>query len=256
MLTSDTPCRVLIVEDDFEIAEVLRRLLSNEERNRRFFFDVKITSSAKDAEKAAVENSADVFVIDLGLEDENQTGRSNSAIGLRLLPRLLKYPNAGIIVYSTEDKRVFYEQVMKIGVDDFIQKTDPSEYVVEKIIAVWRRTISVRNEITHNLSGFGRKFKIGDWDFIVGNQMLLNEFGEKRELGITEHEFLKHLALAADHTIDADALMTFVLRKKRVYDEVDDKALENLIYRLRKKLGTDTIVYAGGGKYKANISIY
>jgi DNA-binding response OmpR family regulator len=250
MIDAHTSCRVLIVEDEDAVAQVLRRILGDFEKRRGIRFDVRVTSSSERARELADARNVDIFVVDLGLPDESRSREVSPNVGVRLLTHLTRNPNCGIIVYSAEAKSAFFQLTMKIGIDDFIEKTDPAEYVVEKIIAVWRRILSARIERSNLEKHRGRSFRIGEWYFTIGNQTLANLDGEERNIGITEHEFLKHLVLSRDHSIDIEGLMLFVVRRKEPDEETYKKTMENLVYRLRKKLGDSfKLTYAGQGRY-------
>jgi len=250
MINASSPCRVLIVEDNEAVAVVLKRHLVEAEKRRGIRFDVSITSSAQDANELAKARAVDIFVVDLGLPDEKQFGNVSTNVGLRLLPFLTCNPECGIIVYSAEAKSAFFQLTMEIGIDDYIEKTDPSEFVVEKIISVWRRILSARIERSNLEKNRGRSFRIGEWIYTIGNQTLRASSGVKRDVGVTEHEFLKYLVLSQDHSIDVQGLRLFVTRRSDSDDETDKKTMENTIYRLRRKLGpTFKLTYQGKGVY-------
>jgi DNA-binding response OmpR family regulator len=251
MFASDAPCRVLIVEDDIEVAKTLQRLLFEVSKTRPFFFDVTITESAIEAAQRSASRDIDIFIVDLKLENESRPGQFSETVGMRLIPKIIDMSGAGIIVYSAEEKSRFYDQLLKIGADDYIQKTNAPSDVIEKLVAVWRRILSVRNEAMHLHVGHGRTFRVGNWTFTIGNRNLSNSSGEECKVGITEHELLKHLALSTDHSVDAHAAGLFVLRRALNDDYDGRKTLENLVYRLRNKLGDEIIVHTGGGRYMA-----
>jgi DNA-binding response OmpR family regulator len=246
MPNANSSCRVLIVEDNEEVAIVLKRLLEEAEKQRRIRFDVSITSSVIESQARSDSRVVDIFVVDLGLPDEKALGRTSANVGMRLLSILADKSDCGIIVYSVEAKSAFFQLTMRIGIDDFIEKTDPSEFVVEKIIAVWRRILSARIERSNLEKNRGRSFRIGEWVYTIGKQVLVNVSGNKSEVGITEHEFLKYLVLAHDHSIDFEGLRLFVTRRADSDGEADKKTLENLVYRLRKKTRTVFWVNSSG----------
>lgn len=243
-------CRVLIVEDDREVAEPLRRQITALAAKGRFEFDVSTTDDILVALDRAQNAGIDIFVVDLGLQDPENNSRISPNVGLKYLPHLATYNNVGIIVYSSEDRNAYYEKLIDAGVDDYIQKTDPIEYVTKKIIALWRRAIAVRSDALQFTTGFERRFQIGSWRFTVGIQRIEGPDGASIHLGLTEHELLKCLCLAVDNTLSEDEIGAFAFKRTDFANIELRKSLENLIYRIRKKIGGKYIVYIGGGRYR------
>jgi DNA-binding response OmpR family regulator len=143
--------------------------LAETEKRKSLTFDVSVTSSVRVALERAEARSVDIFVVDLGLPDERRSGQIETNVGLKLIPHLTRNEDCGVIVYSAEAKAAYFMLTMEAGVDDYIEKTDGAEFVVAKIISVWRRIQSARTE-RENLEKFrGRSFQIGDW---TGNYAL------------------------------------------------------------------------------------
>jgi DNA-binding response OmpR family regulator len=252
MFTTADACRVIIVEDQAAIAEQLRAKLFETGRKRGFFFDISATADVRQAALRVENKNTDIFIVDLGLEKPSQPGVSWPSVGLALIAKILERSNsAGIIVYSQEPRDRYYTHLLEAGVDDYIEKIDPPEFVVEKVIAVWRRAISVRNDALYFEGGYGKAFMIGDWYFTVGDQSISNSLGDRVNLSVTEHEFLKHLVLSTDNSIDLEELATFVLRKKDYELGEVRKAFDNLKYRLTKKLKDSNVIFYSRGICKA-----
>jgi DNA-binding response OmpR family regulator len=249
----ETPCRVLIIEDDKEVSTVLRRQLMDVERERRVQFQVEVTNNILEAVNQAEKNSTDIFIVDLGLHDPMKRDRLPSrSIGLKYIPVILSLCNSGLIVYSSEDRDAFFEQLMKVGVDDYIQKSDNHVFVIEKIIALWRRIVSVRSASLQFQHGSLRSFLIDKWRFTIGSKIVTNEVGQEESISITEHELLAHLVLSEHNIINQESIAAFVLKRPDSNSEEVRKSTENLLYRIRKKFGSNVISYCGGGTYKGN----
>ena len=139
--SSDGP-QILVVDDDAEVSAVVRRLLVELEKARPFRADVTCALSARQALEFANKRKFDIFVVDLKLPDRESDRDPRAAVGRRLLSLLIQKPNSGIIVYSSEPKDRKAGEYLLLGADDFIQKTDGSEFLVEKIYALWRRVKS------------------------------------------------------------------------------------------------------------------
>jgi DNA-binding response OmpR family regulator len=251
-LYHQSPCKVLIVEDEGEVSAVLSRYLAQSQVERRIKFEISITDNIIEAVKLAERNSIDIFIVDLGLDDPLNKDRNDRNVGLRYVPVIASSSDAGIIIYSSEEKNDFFEQLLKVGVDDYIQKSDPYSFVVEKVIALWRRIISVRREVFRFRQGHIRTFLVGQWRFTVGDKVVINESGQKQTLSITEHELLKHLVLSDGNSIDQESISAFVLKRPDYNSYEVKKSIENLIYRLRKKFGDDIILHSGG-MYTSNL---
>ncbi|MBK6947585.1 MAG: response regulator transcription factor [Haliscomenobacter sp.] len=112
--------RVSIVDDELEITELLKDLISGEP-------DMEITSSfsnAEDAIQGIQANPPDVVIMDIGLP-----GESGIACVVRLKQVL---PNVAFLMYTIwENERVF--EALEAGADGYILKKEETSLVLHAI---------------------------------------------------------------------------------------------------------------------------
>jgi len=239
---------VLIIEDDKDLANILRRQLLECERSGMLKCNVTCVSTAKEAILFSEKYHIDIFIVDLGIPDQSADGPPSGAVGRALVAKLVQRPNSGIVIYSSEPKRDNARDLIRLGADDYIQKTDDVEFVIDKIFSLWRRVLGLKQAKENTESDQLDSFGIGDLCFTLGNQIIENTLTkENHKLSITEYELVKYLVTNEDHTITLDQYKSYVLRRKT---HVDHKALENTIFRIRKKLGDSfRLEHKRGGFY-------
>lgn len=112
------PCRLLLVDDDTDITEILQMLL--ESRG----FEVITASSVKAAVEMAASGQIDVLVSDLALPDGN---------GCDLLLRLRATRRIPAIVVSGSDREVDLKRCRDAGFDEHIVKPMTIDRLVQAI---------------------------------------------------------------------------------------------------------------------------
>jgi len=121
--------RILIVDDDPEIIELIADILSRDER-----FDIRTASSGYDAGILTEQFRPDLILLDYMLPDVNgnivcQTIRKNP-----------NFQNIRIIIVSGVIKQDEIEQLLKSGAEDFIRKPFNIDEFTEKVNAVLQLT--------------------------------------------------------------------------------------------------------------------
>jgi DNA-binding response OmpR family regulator len=222
----ETP-KVLIVEDQPEYSAQLERAFATSEGLR---FDVKVARSAYEAIPYITKDQIDIYVVDLELP-ENNAGASEK-VGKALIEKIVSKTNGGLIIHSSK-LRKDREDFLIGGVDDYIEKGEPISYVVAKAFAVWRRVKNAHRPTELKISKKERFFRIGKWRFKNLDRHLISEAGETTRLSPTELAFIQYLC-TIDSEIDRREFNVAVLGRP-AYEE--DKRIDNLVYRLREKLG-------------------
>jgi DNA-binding response OmpR family regulator len=239
---------ILLVEDDPQVMEFLRRSLHELERTRVFHPNVTRAGTAREALDLANQREFDIFVVDLKLPDRTPDEEDRTAVGRRLLAQLVQKKHSGIIVYSSESRERNSHELILLGADDYIQKTDNTEFLVDKIFSLWRRVQSVKVDTRLGRHGASPRYWINGFLFEPGAQVLTDEEGYRYKLGVTEHELIKNLVRSKDNVLDFEQFAAFVLRRNTY---VDHRTFENVIYRLRRKLGDRfQLDHIGGGRFK------
>lgn len=117
--------KVLIVDDDTEIVELISDILTRDGR-----FDIRTASSGYEAGMATQQFRPDLILLDYMLPDVNgnvvcQTIRSNP-----------EFENTRIIIVSGVIKQEEIDQLLKSGAEDFIKKPFTISELTDKVNAV------------------------------------------------------------------------------------------------------------------------
>lgn len=239
---SGPTAKILIIEDNARYAEELARAFDSNPGG--LTFKVNIVGSEFEAERFINGNEIDIYVVDLELPEFNAA--PSEKVGERLVKRLVEFTDGGVIVHSGL-LRTDREDFLWAGVDDYIPKGAGISEVVAKAFAVWNRVKRAQKPRPIAVKR-ARSFKLGKWRFRDGSRNLISDSGEAARLSPTELAFVQYLC-TVDTEIDRREFNVAVLARPE-YQE--DKRIDNLVYRLREKLG-DTfqlISRHDGGTYK------
>lgn len=139
---------------------------------------------------------------------------------------------AGIIVHTDQPESVDAPDCLAIGADDYITKPANTGMIEERVRAVWRRVHLVRSR--RDSLGNSHVFDIGGWRYFPAERNVTTPNGISYRLTLSEHQLIEHLIRAEGHIITPGAFNIFVLERNA---EAADRRLDNIVYRLRKKLG-------------------
>jgi two-component system, OmpR family, response regulator MprA len=123
-VSEDTGGRVLIVEDDFEIADVLRRSLRNEG------YEVRTAADGVEALDAAEEFAPDLVVLDLGLPRLD---------GMEVCRRLRDEGDVSILMLTARTETEDRVTGLDSGADDYLVKPFERRELLARIRALLRR---------------------------------------------------------------------------------------------------------------------
>ena len=205
---------------------------------------VQIAADIERAISYLSDDSIDIFIVDLIL-DKNQPDRK---IGAEFIGQVVARTNAGIIVHtSLSPLDAEATKLLNEGADDYIQKPSDVDTIRARILALWRRIQLVRPG-KQSLQGHNnRTFIIGDWKFVIGSRILTNLAGETLRLSPTEHAFLRHICVDANHQCDV-LNFNLVVLGRRPFEQ--NMRIDNLVYRLRNKLRGSLELISDEGSYK------
>jgi two-component system, OmpR family, response regulator BaeR len=218
--------RILIVEDEPKIAEILRDYLVREG------YRTDHLDRGDQVEGWVREHGADVVLLDLMLPGKG---------GLEVCKALRTFSDASIIMVTARVEEIDRLLGLELGADDYICKPFSPREVVARVKAVLRRAKRQASA--------------------AGEGVLLDDAGYKasiggKDLGLTAVEFqlLKVLAAQPGRIFSRDQLMDTIYRDDRV---VSDRTIDSHVKKLRKKIG-DVLpdreiihsVYSVGYKYE------
>ena len=201
--------RALIVEDDANIAELLRLYLG------RDGFEVMIVSDG-----AKAEDGFDLFTPDLVLLDIMLPGKD----GWQICREIRKKSAVPIIMLTAKGETADKVSGLEMGADDYVTKPFEVKELLARIHAVMRRTEG-EGQIEKKLSFDKLVINLDSYELIVD--------GKKVDTPPKEMELLYHLAASPNR----------VFTRNQLLDEVwgfdyfgDSRTVDVHIKRLREKL--------------------
>ncbi len=207
--------RILIVEDEPAIAEVLEYNLSKEG------YEVGIEYRGDTALEAIRQNPPDLIIVDLmlpGLDGLELT---------RLLQRGARTRQIPLLMLTAKSEEVDRIVGLELGADDYITKPFSPREVVLRVKAVLRRARGVEEQ--------RELLEVGTIRLdIAGHRLFLAE--EEIPLTATEFRLLKIFLERCNRVQTRDSLLTDVWRYS---EDVDSRTVDTHIRRLRGKLGPE-----------------
>lgn len=201
--------RILIVEDDMTIAELLAEHL------RSWNYQAECARDFKRILENFVRFDPQLVILDIGLPFYN---------GFYWCQEIRRISSVPIIFLSSMNDKMNIVMAMNMGGDEFIEKPFELDVVTAKVQAVLRRAYALQ----------------GSPSVIEFKGMMLNlsnatlSLGENR-IGLTKNEFriLQMLFENAGRIVSRDAIMTKLWESDAF---IDDNTLTVNVTRLRKKL--------------------
>ncbi len=211
--------RILVVDDDLRLRELLKRFLSENG------YSVFIAASAVEMNRLWVRERFDLLVLDLMLPGED---------GLSICERLRPAGNqTPIIMLTAKGEDGDRIAGLESGADDYLPKPFNPRELLARISAVLRR--AVPDDLPGAPSDKPETYVFGDFSFDLEKRSLTKN-GEPVSLTSGEYSVLKVLARHARQPLSREKLME--LARGREY-EVFDRSLDVQISRLRKLIESD-----------------
>lgn len=206
--------RVLLVEDDDELRQLLARYLDGQG------FSVREAANGKDGLALALGQDCDIVVLDIMLPDIN---------GLEVLRELRGKTHLPVILLTARGDETDRIVGFEVGADDYIPKPCNPRELVARLQALLRRI------------AWDRKTEV-DAPRVYGDlrvepaQRRVFHNGTPLDLTATEYEILQVLLARAGSVVRKSDLMQWALGRRL---EAYDRTLDMHISNLRKKLGND-----------------
>lgn len=201
---------VLIVEDDLELAEEIRDTL------RDYGMESVLAPDWGAALAALQVASPEILLLDQRLGNVDT---------VPLLPPLRELTAAPIIVLTGNREEADRIVALEIGADDFLLKPVSGRELVARIRAHLRRESNGRAQPAASR---------GQWEINVTRRTLHRPDGSEVDLTAAEFDLLQALAEVPGQALDRDTLTRRVLHRPW---HAEDRSLDNLVVRLRRKLG-------------------
>lgn len=200
--------RILVVEDETELRELLGRAL------KRQGHAVDLAADGTEGLHLASEYPIDLAIVDLGLP-----GKSGMDIVRHVRERELKYPVLILTARSDWQDKV---EALESGADDYVTKPFRIEELMARVNALLRRSAGHA----------APEVRIGPLAVNLSSQQV-SLHGEAMELTTFEYKVLEYFMLHPGQVVSKMEL------NEHLYDEdadPDSNVIEVIIGRLRKKL--------------------
>lgn len=208
--------KVLIVEDDPQLAAATRRLLENHS------FEVAVCADAESGLEQARALPADLVVLDINLPGID---------GIEACRQLRTFSDAYVIILTALDSETDRVVGLSVGADDYMTKPYSPRELVARIRAMQRRP-RMTADTAATVREFGSlRIDPGAREVTVGDSVI--------ELSRTEFDLLDALASQPRITLSRRQLL------ERVWGEDwfgDDHVIDVHISNLRRKLGDPAFV--------------
>ncbi len=211
--------RILVVDDDARLRELLKRFLSENG------YAVHAAASALEMNRLWIRERYDLLVLDLMLPGED---------GMSICQRLRHGgDNTPIIMLTAKGEDADRIAGLDSGADDYLPKPFNPRELLARISAVLRRVVP--DDPPGAPSERPETYLFGEFSFDLSKR-LLTKNGEPVQLTSGEFSVLKVLARHARQPLSREKLME--LARGREY-EVFDRSLDVQISRLRKLIEPD-----------------
>ncbi len=205
--------RILIIEDDADIRNVLRTLLEQHQ-----YRVVEASTAARGGIEARA-HKPDLLLVDLGLPD---------ADGVTVIRGVRTWSTVPILVLSArmqEDQKI---AALDAGADDYVTKPFSTPELLARVRAALRRNVRTPEQ--------SQALKFGGAMVNLATREARHESGESLHLTPLEHRLLETLARRAGLVVKQDLLLKEVWGPGRVHDT---RSLRACIKNLRQKLEPD-----------------
>lgn len=215
--------KILIIEDDIEISDMLNDYLSKNN------YDTSIARDGINGIKIAKENNPDLIILDIMLPYKS---------GDEVLREVRKFSDAPVIILSAKESIQMKVDLLKIGADDYVVKPfDLSELLAR-----------IETNLKRYVKSFNQKI-IYNYKNITLNYDLKEVLVDEDIIRLTSKEFeILYLLIKYPNK---------VFSKKNLYEAVwedmytyDNDTINTHISNIRKKINIDLIETVWGMGYK------
>lgn len=218
--------KILIIEDDFMIAESTQTLLKYQG------FDVDWVNNGIDGLKKIQHEQVDVVLLDLGLPMMD---------GMQVLKQIRQnHPNLPVLIISARDQLQQRVDGLNQGADDYLVKPYEFDELLARIHALLRRSGKEQIQNSEALLSYG--------DLVLDIEQHLVKFkGEYIDLSNREWAILVPLVTHPNKIFSKANL------EDKLYDfdsEISSNTIEVYVHHLRSKLGKDFIRTIRGLGYR------
>src|SRR6187549_1483370 len=206
--------KILMVDDDARIRELLQRYLTEQG------FNIKTASDAKEMDTMLNGDSFDILVLDLMLP-----GEDGLAIFRRLRANNVKTPIIMLTARGDEVDRIIG---LEMGADDYLPKPFAARELLARIKAVIRRSRMLPPNL--QISEAGNLLTFGNWRLDTVGRHLLDEDGTEVALSGAEYRLLRVFIDHPQRVLNRDQILNLTQGRD---SEIFDRSIDLMVSRLR-----------------------
>lgn len=206
--------RILIVDDDENIAELISLYLTKE------CFDTKIVYDGESALEAHKTFEPDMILLDIMLPGMD---------GYQVCREIRTYANTPIMMLSAKGEVFDKVLGLELGADDYMEKPFDSKELVARCKAILRRSKTVQQEVPAKDI---KKVSYEDLEINLTNYSV-TYMGSKIDMPPKELELLYFLAVSPNHVFTREQLLDQIWGYEYIGDT---RTVDVHIKRLREKL--------------------
>jgi two-component system response regulator CpxR len=207
--------RILIVDDDLELCELLSKYLRGEG------FEVDLANDGRSGVEQALSGDHALVVLDVMLPELN---------GFEALRLIRSKSSLPVLMLTARGDDVDRIVGLEMGADDYLQKPFNPRELIARIRAILRRSQATGAE---SFAREPEKLVAGDVELDKGTRIVTRS-GEQLALTTVEFDLLEALIRSAGRIVSREDLVKSILgRNFSPYDRSIDTHISNL----RKKLG-------------------
>jgi len=215
---SDNP-HLLVVDDDAEIAEILRRYFAGQG------FDVTLAANGVAMRAALDAKQIDVVLLDLGLPGED---------GFALTRYLRENWHGALLIVTGRDEPIDRVVGLELGADDYVTKPFDLRELLARVRSVLRRTADAPSPLPAKRDS--RVMRFSGFRLDLGSRELSDARNNPVPLTTGEFELLSVFVAHPNRVLSRDELMSQMHgREAGPYD----RAIDVQIGRLRRKVEPD-----------------
>lgn len=228
--------RILVIDDDHDILEILKLLLDLEKYN------VLTAANGMTGLSLAREHRPDMILLDLNLPDID---------GQQICKILRKELDVPIMILSARDNVSDKVVCLEYGADDYMTKPFENLELIARVKAILRRSEKT-NLSDGEKSGTEDSFVFHHLEIDRANRQVFIK-GEKATLTPKEYEILIYFTDKAGHVLSRDTIVSDIWGKNSIYSW--SRSLDVHIKNLRQKIeinpkNPDIIKTVSGVGYK------
>ena len=218
---SDYPARILVVDDDPRIRQMLVHYFEREGY---------LVSDAADGAMMRAQlkvGRVDVILLDVVMPGED---------GLMLAREVRAQSDVGIIMLTGRDELLDRVVGLEVGADDYVAKPFHLREVLARVKSLQRRRKPGQERTARTETSDDEVIRFEGWLLDLARRRLMSPAGADVALTTGEFDLLVALAKRPGRVVDREALMDFTRGRSR---EAFDRTIDAQVARLRKKIEPD-----------------